>query len=168
MLLYAGSKEEAFREIYARFSGRIYGYFLSKLRSKENSDDLVQEFFRKVHEHRSEYDPKYKVEAWFFTIARNLLFSFFRKSKHGEIEFNENKIKPVITKADDPSVDLARLEMALEKLPREEQKLLRLRYFNEAEFEELAERFGKTEVNIRKIISRSIEKIRKVLKNDNQ
>jgi RNA polymerase sigma factor (sigma-70 family) len=166
MKLYAASNSSAFEEIYARFRGRIYGYFLSKLKSPDNAKDLLQEFFRKVHENRASYDPKFKLEAWFFTIAHNILVSFYRRKESKNVDLKENLANAQNEKEETSSITLPKLEEEIGKLSIDQQKILRERFFNDASYADLAKEYGKSEVSIRKILSRGVEKLRKVFKNE--
>jgi RNA polymerase sigma factor (sigma-70 family) len=166
MALYAASNSKAFEEIYARFRGRIYGYFLSKLKSPDNAKDLLQEFFRKVHEARTSYDPKFRLEAWFFTIAHNILVSFYRRKESKNVELKDNFRDVGSEKEESSSITLSKLEEAIRELPLDQSKILRQRFFNDESYAAIAKEFGKSEISIRKIVSRGIERLRKVLKNE--
>ena len=53
--------------------------------------------------------------------------------------------------------DLAQMEEALEKVPRDTREVLVMRYFEELTYQEIGERIEKSEEATRKIINRAIQ-----------
>jgi RNA polymerase sigma factor (sigma-70 family) len=164
LVLYAQSNYEAFNELYLRFAGKLYGYFISRLKSEDSAKDLLQEFFQRMHVKRGLYDPRFRAESWIFTMAHNLLMSHFRKEGRNTVELKENAGRH--DSEDSSEAIFRKIERAIETLPPEQKNIMKLRYFNDASYRELASKSGKTESNLRKILSRGIQNLRKVLKND--
>ena len=80
-LLYrlAGGDEIAFRELYNHYKNEVYSFALGVTRSIPLAEEIVQDTFIKLWQHRSELPGIQKFEPWFFTIVRNLCYSAFRK-----------------------------------------------------------------------------------------
>jgi len=68
-----------FQYIWEQYSAKVYNFMNSMLINKSLAEDLVQEVFLKVWEKRGEIDPEKNLEAYIYTIARNLIYKETRK-----------------------------------------------------------------------------------------
>lgn len=72
--------EQAFEVVYHAFHRRIYGFLLSSLGEDESAaEDLLQSFFLRLWEARSNIDVDKDFTAYLFTIARNLVYKVLRE-----------------------------------------------------------------------------------------
>lgn len=62
---------EAFRQLYERTCGSIYGFALSITKNAHDAEDVLQDTFLTVHRSAAGYQPMGKPMAWILTIARN-------------------------------------------------------------------------------------------------
>ena len=56
-----------------QYQFRLFRYLLHLTGSRERAEDFFQETWVRVLERGSQYDGRWKFEAWLFTIARNLV-----------------------------------------------------------------------------------------------
>ena len=75
--------------IYTEYSGRVMGYIRARVRGAADAEDLHSEVFEKVMRKIDGFDPqKASMSTWIFTITRNTVIDFFRRSRPGEeLEF---------------------------------------------------------------------------------
>ncbi|MBD1432061.1 RNA polymerase sigma-70 factor [Sphingobacterium sp. DN00404] len=73
--------EDAFRMLYERYSRLIYGNIMRFISDESVADDLLQDVFVKIWEHRSSIDPDLSFSAYLFTCSRNAVFNFKRRLK---------------------------------------------------------------------------------------
>lgn len=151
MYEYQKGDESAFRELFERYNGRVYRYLSSKVFNKNELNDVFQNVFMKFHQSKHLYNEKYSFEAWFFTISKTVLIDYFRKNKKNAFEI------PDTESIEESTIDVDPL---LKKLPKQNQDILQLRYFEDSTFEEIAAKIDKTPGNVRKIISRSLKALR--------
>ncbi len=86
------------------------------------------------------------VEAWIFTIARNLRVSAYRKARRPEFDPND----PAFVPDDEPAaednyirkVEAERLHRAMQTLPPEQLEVLRYSFFDEISHRNLAEKLN--------------------------
>ena len=76
--------------IYTEYSGKVMGYIRARIRSSAEAEDLHSEVFEKVLKKIGEFDPsKASLNTWIFTITRNTVIDYFRKTRPTE-EPDEN------------------------------------------------------------------------------
>lgn len=162
---YKLGSDEAFGELYRRHAGRLYGYLRKKVGGEGKIDDIFQETLLRLHRNRSRYDPTLPFLPWLFTICHSALVDRVRKDgrtmKLGEeLRSLETRNDPGVERAS--SMDPLRRSYAT--LSPEEREILSLRYAGELSFDEIAARLEIRPANARKISSRSIRKLRELLK----
>ena len=91
---------DVFDIIWRKHSAHVYNFISSMVFDKSMAEDLTQEVFLKIWEKRSEIDSERNVEAYVFTVARNLVYKETRKmlvnasyvdyTRHGLEEMDES------------------------------------------------------------------------------
>jgi RNA polymerase sigma-70 factor (family 1) len=75
----ARSDEKAFHALYQRYFPKVYAMSLHYMPDVFRAQDMVQEVFGRVWQHRHELQTIRHFEAWVITITRNLLINELRK-----------------------------------------------------------------------------------------
>lgn len=153
----------AFDELFERYQGRIYGFFLRRTRSRERAEDLYQELFLRIHRARASYDPERRFSPWLFQIARRLLIDDLRRSAaRPEIPVAEDGMH-----AAEPSLEPERIAATRERLggvfdrlSDVEQRVLVGSKLEGRAYAELARELGKSVVAIKKLASRAMQRLR--------
>ena len=126
-------------QIYDLYSGKVMGYIAARVQRRADAEDLCADVFEKAYRKREAYDPgKASLSTWIFTITRNTVIDYFRRTKPAE-ELDENL-------AADGEVDdgllcretLSELAAALKKLPQEMQDIIVLAYYDGKPLTEIA------------------------------
>lgn len=167
MVQYRGGSEAAFGELYRRHGGRVYGYLLHRTQDPVAADDLLQLAFMKLHKSRENYDPALPFLPWLFWICKTVWLDHLRKAK-GEARVSPLDLEPEVasTQGLDPSKQdhtLEKLPQALGQLRTKEKEALDLRYEQELPFDEIAKRFGTSQVSARKRVNRAVQALRSLL-----
>lgn len=84
----------AFDALFAKYSGRVYGFAIKYLKSKEESEEIVQDLFLKIWEKRNDLDKDSCLKAYLFTVTYHSICRAFRKRS-----YQENLEKQLITSA---------------------------------------------------------------------
>jgi RNA polymerase sigma-70 factor (family 1) len=71
--------EKAFRELYIRYWPQVYGTALHLTKTPEVAKDLSQEIFIKVWEGRTKLPEIRKIEAYIYTLSKNLVIDYLKK-----------------------------------------------------------------------------------------
>lgn len=144
---------EAFGELYSRYSTRVFNFLNKKTRSQSDSEDLLQKVFLKIHESKHLYKDKFKFEQWLFVIARTQVLDHFRSTKR-----YQERLKKIDT-SDDVSekVDLSDYF----NLESDQKELLEMKFIDELSYEEISKVLNKSEVSLRKSVSRLVSRLKK-------
>ncbi|HWJ91425.1 MAG TPA: sigma-70 family RNA polymerase sigma factor [Flavisolibacter sp.] len=71
--------EAAFEKIYNLYSTRLYGKMLKLLKSEAIAEEILQDVFLSVWEHRKKIDPEKSFCSFLFCMATNKCYDHFRK-----------------------------------------------------------------------------------------
>jgi len=139
----AGS-QEAFTQLVERYKNRLFNIVVRMIPTREEAEDVVQETFLRVFQHRNNFDPKYCFSTWIYTIALNLAKNQLRRKK--KVKFLE--LFDLEDTSEEPASEPARMalgpwiEKEIEKLPAKYKEAFLLREVDELPYEEIAEITG--------------------------
>ncbi len=152
--LYAHGESKAFEELLFRYKDRVYAYIFLFVRDRELAEDIFQDTFVKAIStiQRGKYVDTGKFLSWLNRIAHNLMVDYFRREQQentfavegagydvmNDIRLAEKSVEDVISNAQ-VMEDVARL---VARLPDVQREVVRMRYFEEMSFKEIAERSG--------------------------
>lgn len=130
--------------LFRRHFEAVYRFFEHK--TDGEIDDLVQETFLACVRGRETFRRHSSFRTYLFAIARNLLFSYWRKRKTSPtpLDFDQISVAALSTSLAtrfSRKQDRAALLAALRALPLDQQLLLELFYWEELERDQLAEVF---------------------------
>jgi RNA polymerase sigma-70 factor (ECF subfamily) len=122
MIATLGGDERAYREVLARLSRHLRGYYKAKLtqaaRSASEAEDLVQETLMALHARRQTYEPEQPFTPWIYAIARYKLIDYLRRTRMSAVSVPIEDAEGITayddTAASESSLDLDQL---LERLP---------------------------------------------------
>ncbi len=144
--------EKAYAKLLQRYRRPVYHVILKMVRNVDDAEDLTIESFGKAFRSLHKFKKDFTFSTWLFRIATNNTIDFIRKKK-----LNTLSIENTYTddNGDSVSIDVedknlnpqeetirAQKEQIMQEfvsmLPPKYQKLVRLRYFNELSYEEIA------------------------------
>lgn len=144
--------EQAFAELMKRYKKPVYHMILKMVRNVDDAEDLTIEAFAKAFRNLSRFKKDYTFSTWLFRIATNNAIDFIRKKKletmsldssfkddSGEavkIDVEDNELNPMEETIKSQKIELIRI--FVDKLPPKYQRLVKLRYFDELSYEEIA------------------------------
>lgn len=76
---------KAFEYIYNNYSARLYGSIIKIVKSATVAEELLQETFQRIWEHRTSIDINRSFKSYVFTIARNLVYDYFNKTSRQKL-----------------------------------------------------------------------------------
>ncbi|MFR9650434.1 MAG: sigma-70 family RNA polymerase sigma factor [Rikenellaceae bacterium] len=176
---YREGQREAISQLLERHTPRIRRYIHLMVRDADKAEDILQDVLirvvRMVDEGR--YRDNGRFLSWMMRIAHNMTIDTFRSSRH-KMETNESNAGYDILsfqRESQPAVDdeMVREEVAdqvrglIDLLPEEQREVVKLRYFSNLSFAEIAEQ---TDVSINTALGRmryALINMRKMVKDNN-
>jgi RNA polymerase sigma-70 factor, ECF subfamily len=121
----------------------LRAYAISLTRDVHQAEDLVQETVLKAISKQEKFEADTNLQAWLFTIQRNLFFSGHRKT-HREVEDADGAHAATLVTVPDQEdrIVIQDLEAALAKLPREQREAVLLVGAEGMAYEEAADTLG--------------------------
>ncbi|HUE95707.1 MAG TPA: RNA polymerase sigma factor [Longimicrobiaceae bacterium] len=161
MDLYARGSEPAFGELFRRYEGRAFGYFLRRVGSESRARDLYQELFLRLHRFRSTYDPARPFEPWFFHVAHSVIVDEWRQQqRRAEVAVSEGDLRSQESDAERVVAARQEAERVLESLSPEHARILVDAKVRGLEHREIAAALSKSVDAVKQTASRSLRRLR--------
>jgi RNA polymerase sigma-70 factor (ECF subfamily) len=145
--------QTAYAELMKRYKKPVYHMILKMVRNVDDAEDLTIEAFAKAFKNLHRFKKDYTFSTWLFRIATNNAIDFIRKKKldtlsidssykddDGEtisIDVQDDNLNPQEETIKKQKISLIRDFVT--KLPPKYQRLVKLRYFEELSYEEIAQ-----------------------------
>jgi RNA polymerase sigma-70 factor, ECF subfamily len=157
--------DQAFAEMYSRYSNRIYAYCLRMTGNSQDARDLFQEVFIKFYNSAKEIKELNNAQGFLLKIARNMCLNFKRNKKlilniddyafcisgkNDEKEYEQNELMSLIAGS-------------LELLEFDQREAFILRQYQGLSYKEISEITGKTAGAIKNRYFRAKEKLKEIL-----
>jgi RNA polymerase sigma-70 factor, ECF subfamily len=138
--------DSAFAELVDRYRSRLLRFAVRSTGDIAVAEDLVQDMFAAVHSASASYDSRFAVSTWIWTILLNLCRKHRRGQRSRDRLHQSWAASASISRSDDTAIDglvrddeARRLRERLALLPAPQADALRLRFFAELSFDEIAE-----------------------------
>ena len=144
--------EKAYAELMQRYKKPVYHMILKMVRNVDDADDLTIEAFSKAFRNLKKFNPEFTFSTWLFRIATNNCIDFIRKKKLDTFSINSSykddngdamdiDIKDFNLNPQEEAIKSEKINIIqaiVTKLPPKYQVLVKLRYFQELSYEEIA------------------------------
>lgn len=161
--------EQAFSELYDLYFEKIYRFVYFRVNHREVAEDLVSETFIRAWDRLIEIEAISAFNSWLYQIARNLVIDYYRAKKPSiDIDNLENLLEyedQVIEQTDFTFKQKKFLE-AVKKLSSDQQLVIKLKFLDELDNQEIAIILNKSEGAVRVIQHRAINELKKLLNDD--
>jgi RNA polymerase sigma-70 factor, ECF subfamily len=159
---YQEADAAAFDEFFKLTQQSVYGYFLSKFRSREDADEGFQETYLRIHKYVMSYDRSKNGQTWVFSIARNVFIDILKKRRLNLPLEDVEEVAATGTSNDSLHLIIVRrqLESLLHPLSAEEYNLLESRLLEDRSFEDISEAMKVSPANLRQRYSRLIRRLK--------
>lgn len=164
----AEGNETAFRQVYYHYYRQLHGFLLHLVKSEPVAEEIVQETFARLWEHRQALADKGYSAPWLFRVAANLGYDHLKKSA------NESKLHSLLANA--PAAlhnnvqehmetrqghDL--LEQAINALPEQRQLIFRLSRQEGLSHQEIADRLQISPNTVKNQLVTALKAVRRFL-----
>ncbi len=164
-------RENEFEKYYKKYYYQVYGYILKKISDEKAAEDLTMDVFCSCWSKFETFDEnKASFQTWLYVVVNNKLKNFYRDRKE-LFEFDDS----IISDSDHEDDVLSAIQLqflqdhlyiSLQNLNEIQRKIIVLKFFKNMNASEIASHTGLSSGNIRVMLKRSLDKIRKYF-NDN-
>jgi len=149
-----GKDQTAYAELMDRYKNSVYHTILKMVRNVDDAEDLTIEAFAKAFGNLGRFKKDYTFGTWLFRIATNNAIDFMRKKKLNTFSLNSSftgdsgetvsiDIQDKNLTPDQKAIEYQKIKLVrifVDKLPAKYQRLIKLRYFEELSYEEIAKK----------------------------
>jgi RNA polymerase sigma factor (sigma-70 family) len=171
--------EKAYAELMQRYKKPVYHMILKMVRNVDDAEDLTIEAFAKAFRNLKKFNPEFTFSTWLFRIATNNCIDFIRKKKLDTLSISNSFKEEGTESADmdikdfnlDPQEEAIKsqkveiIQNIVTKLPPKYQTLVKLRYFEELSYEEIAEEIEAPLGTVKAQLHRARELLYDLIKN---
>lgn len=152
-----------FEVLVKRYEKRIFSYVCSRIGYHHDAWDITQNTFIRVYKHIGGIDTKRRFSAYLFTVAYNECITYFREQKQ-TVPFKAD----LVVQSDNDLYDAvekvertAKVDKILQRLPETYKTVLRLYYYSQLSYEEIARKLSISINTVRTRIRRGKQAFRK-------
>jgi RNA polymerase sigma-70 factor (ECF subfamily) len=145
--------EQAYARLMQRYKRPVYHMILKMVRNVDDAEDLTIESFAKAFKSLHKFKKDFTFSTWLFRIATNNTIDFIRRKKLNTLSissaYTDSEGEAVSIEVEDEDLNPQEraikmqkeelMQIFVDKLPPKYQKLVRLRYFEELSYEEIAQ-----------------------------
>jgi len=176
--------QKAFSDLLLNYRDSIYYMMLKMVRNESDAEDLTIEAFGKAFRNMDSYVPNFAFSTWLFKIASNNAIDFLRskktRQKHISIDYSHEDDETglssqfsLISNIPDPEEKMISeqndkfLRSVIKNLHPDYKKIIKLRYFDELSYIEIAEELQLPIGTVKARLFRSKELLTAMLKDKN-
>jgi len=143
----ADKKHYAFNLLVRKYQEKIYYFVRRMVISHDDADDLVQNIFIKVWNNLDSFREDAKLFTWLYRIALNETLSFLKNRQlRSWLSLSSPEATMLRSVHDDNYFDgteiQKRLREAIIRLPKKQQAVFNMRYYDDLSYAEMSEILG--------------------------
>jgi RNA polymerase sigma factor (sigma-70 family) len=174
--------QKAYAELMKRYRKSVFHLVLKMVHNSDEAEDLTIEAFAKAFKGLQKFNPEYTFSTWLFRIATNNCIDYIRKkrvqttsidnpmkdSDGDEMSFDikDNALNPEDANIRQQKIELMRTIVTM--LPSKYQVLIRMRYFQELSYEEIAQNMDFPLGTVKAQLHRAKELLFDIVKNSKE
>lgn len=162
------SKELAFKTLVKRYKERLYWHIRKIVITHDDADDVLQNTFIKIFRNIDEFKGNSKLYTWMYRIATNESITFLNsKARRNQVSnetLNENALNSLVADVyfEGDEIQL-KLQKAISLLPRIQQLVFNMRYFDNIKYKDMSEILETSEGALKASYHIAVKKIKTYL-----
>ena len=151
LLDFQNGNNSSFKILFLRHKKRIFNHINLKIRDTDISNDILQETFIKVYKliMKGSYIEKGKFLPWVIRISHNMVMDYYRNKKRSKIIYEKDMKYSFLNFKHEKDFQNEKiisdktlskiLSKMIDKLPQSQKEIVKLRFFENFSFKEIAE-----------------------------
>ena len=161
----------AFESVYNHYKGILYYFALSYIGRKEDAEEIIQNTFISLWEHRSTINPSLPLKSYLYKITTNLVYNYLKRNTlHNK--FIQHTISVAIDEDDSTQKELyyRDLRNAVDRIigdmPEQQKLIFKLSRWEGLSHEEIANRLKISVRTVENQVYRAIRLLKENLKDE--
>lgn len=154
--------------IHSQFYQVLYNYIVSRVKSKEDAADILQEVFIKIAAKLGSLTDKGKLKSWIFSITRNAIIDYYRKrGRDNHADLSETMMEEIAEDKEEnvsPALDKCLLGF-IEQLPEEYRGIIVDSELKGIKQKDLAHKYNLAYPSVRSRVQRGRSRLKQMLLN---
>lgn len=171
MHLVRNGNKEAYEILMKRYMSQAKVAAYKYVHDSYAAEDIVQESFADIYVQRYSFDQQYKFSTYLYSIIRNKAMNYLKKNREWpmssfeeetEIPFLEQELIDMVTPETEyfKQTDFHELNSVIQRLQKDEKKLLYLYAVEDCTYKEIAGKLGITVMQVKIKLFRTRKKLR--------
>src|SRR5579862_2098268 len=154
----SNAAQQRFLSLFLRSEREVFRYVAALVPNVTDAEDIVQQTAMALWEKFDAYDPDRPFTPWACRFALNKTRQWIERRQRWQALLDKGLAEELAQRSQElqPEIEqrLRHLETCMSRLPQTQRALLEGYYYERASIEQLAERSGKTEAAIYKVLQR--------------
>ncbi len=143
-------------------SPQMFHFFLGQVRDRSRAEDLLQDFWLRIHNARHTYRPPEPVLPWLYAIARRVRIDQYRRSRAIAEHEMQTEVLPERPESAPSSRSTLDMRELLKTLPPAQREVILMLKVSGLTLEEVALATGSSVGSVKQKAHRAYEKLRKL------
>lgn len=165
MMRIARGDKNAFDKMFYMYYPKVQNYLSHFIFSKEQSEDMAQDFFIKLWQNRQTLGSVKNVDGYFFVSAKNMALNYLKKVKHERVSLDDCVDIPAGISADKEyeafETDLM-VKLIADKMPFERRRIFYMSRYDGLSNSEIAMKLGISKKTVENQINRALKDLKQL------
>ena len=162
-----------FGVLYQRYYTRVFKFVRKSITRQDLAEELTQEIFLKLYQHKDSYSHQFDIAAWIWSISRNALYDYLRQirsslsklSSLDDLFLTQNYEPSSLITAESLLIEQhhsSLIPKLLAQLPKRQREILTLRLIDEFSYEEISQRMKLSVSAVKSLLHRTKQNLIKL------
>lgn len=156
-------QNQYFETLYQRYSNKVYRRCFSLTKCSAKAEDYMHDIFIRVHSNLGNFKARSTFSTWLYSISYNYCMDQIRQSQRLTMVMIDEDMEHYIAdevESDHREEQIQTLNMAIKTVSSNEAMLLKLKYEEDLDIKEIAEKFNLKDSAVKMRLKRTRDKIR--------
>ncbi|MBQ7411185.1 MAG: RNA polymerase sigma factor [Clostridia bacterium] len=162
--LFLVGNKDAFNEIIVIYQEQLTNFILGYVHDLDVAEDLAQDTFLYVLINQFEYDFKYSLKTYLYTIAKSRAINYLKREQR-KVDFNESYMYEYeeidFNKGLEKEYDIKIVREGMKKLKQEYRTVIYLKDFQNFEYKEICQIINRPMYQTKMLIHRARKSLKK-------
>lgn len=161
-----------FASLVDMLQGRLYRYAYRRLGNIQDAEDVVQDVFIQAYTERERRRKVVHVRAYLYCMTANACKRLLRRKSQGALPLedsaaaNIHDLSPLPSSVAAMAEEMQRVSRLLPRLPEPQAETIRLRFFDELRFVEIAEVMGTSVSTVKSRLRYGLERLQQLIREE--